>query len=56
MRKKPKSDWDDDKPFVPDLHVYEIPRGLEHPIGFVRFWRYKRPRVVRRKKVAAKRK
>ena len=59
MRKKPRSDWeDDDKPLIPELHVYESRRGLEHPIGFVRWWNYRRPakRAVRRKKVAAKRK
>jgi len=36
-KKRSDIDWEEDPPFMPDLTVYEKGRGLQHPIGYVRF-------------------
>ena len=38
MRKRPRADYDDDRPLMPTLTVYEPENGFGRAIGFVRFW------------------
>lgn len=56
MRKRPRSDYQDDQPFTPSLTVYEPERGLKRQIGFVHFHCTVKKAARLKKKPAAKRK